>query len=205
MLERDNDLGDGVAPPDLARHAVSLIQGLMGARSAGLFARDDHGQRLIYGDGLRQAGLDIMSGMWPDPPPSLRRGLPFGDTNPGTSVPFVVLPCVVCGDLRGLLYVERPSAPKLRSARVQALNDVLGDVLRAGLQVPRPAIGDDPAAGRQDLDAFQLQSVLEQAEWNISRASRVLGFTRMTLYNRMRRLQIKRVKPPKSRSQRAAS
>lgn len=180
----------------MARDAVNLIQNLMGARAAGLFARDDRGQTLVYGECLCQAALDRVATLWPAPPPVLSSGLPFGATDPGSEASFVVLPCLANGDLRGLMYVEAPAALTLRTARVHALAELLGDVLRVGGRRNAEDARDDDAT-TADLDAFQLTARLEKAEWNVSQAARLMGTTRMTLYNRMKRLGVKRLKPPK--------
>jgi transcriptional regulator of acetoin/glycerol metabolism len=49
------------------------------------------------------------------------------------------------------------------------------------------------------VDVAQLQVLLERNEWNVSRVARVVGVTRMTIYNRMRRAGIPRQRIPKTR------
>jgi DNA-binding NtrC family response regulator len=39
--------------------------------------------------------------------------------------------------------------------------------------------------------------LLDHNEWNVSRVARVLGVTRMTIYNRLRRFAIQRQRVPK--------
>jgi Bacterial regulatory protein, Fis family len=44
------------------------------------------------------------------------------------------------------------------------------------------------------LQRATLRALLEDHEWNVSRVARVLGVTRMTIYNRLRRLGMERVR-----------
>lgn len=47
---------------------------------------------------------------------------------------------------------------------------------------------------REEIERRQLVTILERNEWNLARVARVLRVTRATVYNRMKRLGIERVK-----------
>jgi transcriptional regulator of acetoin/glycerol metabolism len=44
----------------------------------------------------------------------------------------------------------------------------------------------------EDLEKKHIQMILEKYEWNISKAARVLGIDRVTLYNKLRKHQIEK-------------
>lgn len=45
----------------------------------------------------------------------------------------------------------------------------------------------------------QLETLLHEHEWNVARVARILGVTRVTVYARMERLGIERLRIPKPR------
>jgi hypothetical protein len=51
-------------------------------------------------------------------------------------------------------------------------------------------------------NSVALRTLLETHEWNVARVARELGVTRMTIYNRMKRLGIERERVRKSESRR---
>jgi len=59
----------------------------------------------------------------------------------------------------------------------------------------------DVAAGADAEEAERASLVVmpERNEWNLSRVARLLGVTRMTIYNRLRRLGVPRERTLKSR------
>lgn len=80
----------------------------------------------------------------------------------------------------------------LRGARDGAAEEAvqsLGRVLAATITAARAADHADPAARLRDL--------LEEHEWNVARVARILGVTRVTVYERMRRFGIPRKKVPR--------
>lgn len=80
----------------------------------------------------------------------------------------------------------------LQGARGGAAEDAansLGGVLAATITAARSADQVDPAARLRDL--------LEEHEWNVARVARILGVTRVTVYERMRRFGIHRKKVPR--------
>ena len=62
-----------------------------------------------------------------------------------------------------------------------------------GLRPPLRPVGDrtgfgEPAASLADVERAAIESALEEARFNKSRAARALGLTRGQLYGRLRRL-----------------
>lgn len=80
----------------------------------------------------------------------------------------------------------------LQGARDGAAADAaqsLGRVLATTITAARTADQSDPAA--------RLRELLEEHEWNVARVARILGVTRVTIYERMRRFGIPRKKVPR--------
>jgi transcriptional regulator with GAF, ATPase, and Fis domain len=50
---------------------------------------------------------------------------------------------------------------------------------------------------REEIERRQLLTILERNEWNLARAARILGVTRATIYKRMGRFGIQRLRVPK--------
>jgi Bacterial regulatory protein, Fis family len=95
-----------------------------------------------------------------------------------------------------------------------------GDHVRSGIAALRGslehalqlALGKAPAAIPRAIDEFlqsnpreavlrrQLEGLLHSHEWNVARVARILGVTRQTVYTRMDRLRIARLRIPKGRA-----
>jgi DNA-binding NtrC family response regulator len=106
----------------------------------------------------------------------------------------------------GLIYLEGPdplSVPLVRQAITE-----LGPLFCTALEikdmptsVEAAAIVDDylQATPTEAVRRRQLTTLLNHNEWNLSRVARLLGVTRVTVYNRMRKFGIERIKVPKTR------
>jgi len=85
---------------------------------------------------------------------------------------------------------------------MEALGGLLQSALLAadGTRQFSPAIDQYLVATPTDsILRRQLETLLHEHEWNVSRVSRILGVTRVTVYARMERLGIQRLRVPKPR------
>jgi hypothetical protein len=91
-----------------------------------------------------------------------------------------------------VLYLDAPR--RFDAATLQPYVDALGEALLISRQlVFERAGGEVRPTGRAGL-----LRVLQDAEWNVARAARVLGVTRRTVYLRLQRYGIDRQRIPKS-------
>ena len=91
-----------------------------------------------------------------------------------------------------VLYLDTPR--RFDAASLQPYVDALGEALLISRQlVFERAGGEVRPTGRAGL-----LRVLQDAEWNVARAARVLGVTRRTVYLRLQRYGIDRQRIPRS-------
>ena len=195
---------DALAVPGalgLVATALHLAGLELRARSSALFV-EEHGRLwLVVSERLDQAGLDVVAAAWTHPPTELIQGSAFLQ---GGSRPFLLLPCMVCGAVRGVAYIELPAGDVRQwPSHIQSLVDVVGRAV-ARLEnelAQRPDELEAPRLG--DPEAVNLALLLERNEWNVARVARLLGVTRMTVYNRMKKHGLPRQRVPKNRKLRA--
>jgi hypothetical protein len=114
---------------------------------------------------------------------------------------FVLAPVMEGGRLSGLLYVQsdepRFRDPKDLDALVQFSRMLASALL--GPPVTLSTLHDFLERTPSDeVSRQQLLLLLERHEWNIARVSRALGVTRTTIYKRLERYGVERVKIPKT-------
>jgi len=84
---------------------------------------------------------------------------------------------------------------ELQNAIERAVVVGKGDIVRAGdlpLRVTEvPAAGPGPGS-LAEAERAHVRSVLDASGWNITRAARVLDIDRVTLYNKIRRYELKK-------------
>lgn len=167
---------EGMSSPhlgDLARSAVDAMAAAAQTEVVGLWEFALAGERLVTrllaGHGLHQDLLDDVARLdW-----SLS-GL-----------------AAATGDAWFFPYVAVPRAPAL----IVCLGRPLGAVADAGVAIVRAGCAAPAmvlAATRADPPAIELAETCARYEWNVSRVARVLGVTRMTIYNRLRRAGVTR-------------
>ena len=138
-------------------------------------------------------GLDQLATIheaWKAAEPWLRRGQAVQHPT------HVFLPVVdrEMGDaILAVLYLDAPR--RFDAATLQPYVDALGEALLVSRQLvfERAGGGEVRPTGRAGL-----LRVLQDAEWNVARAARVLGVTRRTVYLRLQRYGIDRQRIPKS-------
>jgi hypothetical protein len=136
-------------------------------------------------------GLDQLGKIheaWTTAEPWLRRGQPVQHP---THVFLPVVDREMDDAILAVLYLDAPR--RFDAATLQPYVDALGEALLISRQlVFERAGGDVRPTGRAGL-----LRVLQDAEWNVARAARVLGVTRRTVYVRLQRYGIDRQHIPK--------
>lgn len=183
------------ADPRSAMEAtLSQLTAATGASAAALF-RARQKVVLMWAVGIDQQCLDRAQKAWEEYGEQLRDGRPRWCDS------WCVWP--VEGE-RGplLLYV---AGDPLKLARVRAAVEGLAGLLRTIVDI-NGAHPDSPPDTQQTVDEYlqetsaeaierrQLMLALTESEWNVSRAARALGVTRVTIYKRMRRHGIERLR-----------
>lgn len=166
-----------------------------GATAAVLFTEQNGHLALTGGVSVDQACLDRAHSCWRTAAAGLRAGHPFWADSWCVCPATTPSGCV-------LLYL---AATELAQERVQQV--VKGVSRLLGLLAGDSAGRIDTAgekltaldaflryAGSDQLKRRQLMLLLHESDWNISRAARARGVTRVTLYKWMRELGIKRLK-----------
>lgn len=195
------------------------------APHAALYSCRGTALRLLALRGIHQDDLDLVERLWQ------QRMFLTEHVRVADELGCLILSCGCPNDLTGTM--DRPAGvvilrwPSSRIphdvAGLPALANVIGRLLRRleqgtpldDLNEPnasrpepnRPRIGEPSGRCSLDAQAVALRALLEAQEWNVARVARILGVTRMTIYNRLRRLQIPRERVLKSAAalQRAAN
>ena len=187
-----------------ADEMFGLLMALTSSPRAALFARRSDGQlALAMSQGVDGPSLDLARGEW-DRRGEAAAGAPWYGNGPECA--YLMLPCVDADALAGVLYLElSPKSRRVPAGHLATFSNIFGRALRAqaGLGPPPVAEPEAPVARSVEAARENLILLLERHEWNVSRVSRVLGVTRMTVYNRMRRLRVPRQRLRKSPPRRA--
>jgi len=182
----------------LMESTVDLVMALVRARRGALFSCGPDGVTLVTSRSLDQQALEIVRALWPNAPRPITVGSAFFGVDVGRA--YMVLPCLA-PDILGLLYVETAGPmPRIAAGHLSTFSGVLGRALR---ELAAPAQGGAAPTAEtpsEDAERANLVVMLERNEWNVSRVARLLGVTRMTIYNRLRRLNVPRERLPRARN-----
>ena len=63
--------------------------------------------------------------------------------------------------------------------------------LEIGTPAQQPSVSEDTADSLKDVERKHIVTTLKQHNWNITRSAKALGIDRVTLYNKIKRYQIK--------------
>lgn len=183
-LPTDAKLLLGVEPRRLAQSALDLLMALCGSRGGAVFACGRGGAlQLVTSTHLDQAVLDWARADWAMV--DLSRGTSNSFSHEGRR--FLMLPSFRDGAPTGFAFVDAEVQTALAEDRLRLLQELLGEATApVPVHVPREALKPD------DAERERLVFLLHQNEWNVSRVSRILGVTRATVYNRLRRHRVKR-------------
>lgn len=184
---------------------VHAIRALIGSERVALFRLAHTAWRLVWADRIAQDDLGIVDAI-----DSRRLDLLHAGTTLRTPAPALLLPCRADSALVALLYLS-PAPPP--SVLPRHFLPHIGELLALSLEPERGATArgtaavhdmDEPSLTLTSREAArdELITLLESQEWNVARVARVLGVTRMTIYNRLRRHAIPRLKVPKGQKAR---
>lgn len=181
---RDSLLNDAIQvlvaaePRGATRRLLTLISGFTGAEAIAAF-EVRNGRLVLFGShDLAQATIDAAEKAFTSSRSALEAGRAVQVDR------HTVVPLMDGQQWVGVLC--------LQAAREGAAEDValsLGRVLATTITAARTADQADPAA--------RLRGLLDEHEWNVARVARILGVTRVTIYERMRRFGIPRKKVPR--------
>jgi hypothetical protein len=133
--------------------------------------------------------LTALQRLWKIEASDLRAGRPVNGNG------YRVLPLMDARALIGLLFIEGGEGVEPKSPDVIAL----AATLKTALQHPARLDADDmEIVAGAEIERQRLLSALERHEWNIARVARLIGVTRRTIYLRLRRYKIERLRVPKT-------
>jgi hypothetical protein len=179
-------------PQGAAEHALAYLMGVHGASMGAVLAL--RGKSLVPYATREMEGrrLDTMKRSWPTLEGVLRAGRVVRMDD------LVLYPLEDEGIVVGLVLV----GGRIASVR-EELFKTFGVAMAKAIQVA-PPVGP-PAARPTGLAKEALLVNLAAHEWNIARVARMMGVTRRTIYLRLRRYGIDRVRIPKVRVREAVT
>lgn len=163
------------------------------ARARGIAVFRNHGGhlRLLASDRLTQPSLNYLRHLWLREFEAIAPGCVHAHMADAADTLHVVIPCLSGRSIRGLLYLETTPAALPPLEALHALGTVTAALLGNHRTTRRPA--HTVRAGAAGFaEAENLRALLQRHEWNIARVARLLGVTRMTIYNRLRRYEVAR-------------
>lgn len=190
-------------PREFLAELLKTVRTIADARGTAAFARAQGELRLALSIELDQATLDAAARLWSDQ----REVLARGDVAPTPIEGGVAhgLPVRSGDKLVGLLVINTagPLKPEqlanLRHLASLAAPALEADANPAAVPAARPTIDSAVSAylGRTPADDVlrdQMLGLLTANEWNVARVSRLLGVTRRTVYMRLERWGLERIK-----------
>lgn len=183
----------GDDPDDLAQADLAAMRVLTQARAWAFFAIGDSGARLLASDKIDRCCLDaVVTLAGTHGAPALAAlAHEAADDSPRSRL-LLAFPHAGPRD-HGLLYLEGPPAHVPLGLLLNLLGRELEALLRLNVGTPTAVLAPvETAATTGEPEA--LRALLEQHEWSVARVARLLGVTRMTVYNRMRRYGVLRTK-----------
>jgi hypothetical protein len=174
-----------------AGDTFGLFMSLIKAPRGGLFGCQPEGRlALTASDHLDQLALDLARIEWARSA-AMQDGAPWYGQAEGRS--YLLVPCRHADTVWGVLYAEMmPTSPRIPAQHMATFSELLGQILRSRSAPDAPQAEPTPVALTADAERDNLVLLLERHEWNVSRVARLLGVTRMTIYNRLRRHRIAR-------------
>jgi DNA-binding NtrC family response regulator len=174
-----------MAPRRATEIVLAQMAGVARASAAGLFRVVDRRLLLFVSKGIDQSDLDRVHEAWRDASESVLARHTY------TEESFVMVP--LGGEPEGVLYLGAPNYFRLSSRAEETLRK-LEPFLLYGLEAEG---GDDSpvedylrTTSKADIEKEQLMVLLRAQEWNITGVARVMGVSRVTIYQRMKRLGI---------------
>jgi hypothetical protein len=183
------------APRQQAARVLELLVARTRAAAGALLAVQD-GQLVLFGSSraLEASRIAHACALWNTHRETLERGV-----GAITEAEHVLAGVRDDERLIAVLYLDRPEA--FDPVAVSTFNVALAKAVQLDKVQPAADIVDEwipgPEHGRE-----RLSSMLQRNEGNIARVARLMGVTRRTIYLRMQRYGIPRIKVPKSNTPR---
>jgi hypothetical protein len=171
-------------PHGAAEHALTYLMGVHGAAQGGVFGLRGHSLIPYATREIEARKLDEILRSWD----SVRGSLRGGDVVRRDDL--VLYPLEDEGAMVGLLVL----GGHVTTIR-EELFRTFGVAMAKAIQLAQPAPVQPAARGRVGRETLLLN--LARHEWNIARVARMMGVTRRTIYLRLRRYGIDRVRIPK--------
>jgi hypothetical protein len=193
------DVALAADPSSEAEQLLRALLGFTGGTRAAIFElRLSDGLRLFASRGIDQTALELVETNWEARRPELCAGRAVfaGDG--------VLFPVILDDQLTGVMFTDGFGGRAPDTRDLQALAQfarVAGHALAGRRAEPARYLG---ATSPEDVARDQLLVLLELHEWNISRVARELGVTRPTVYARLGRYGLPRLRPPKHRKRQPA-
>jgi hypothetical protein len=174
---------------------LGLVVGLMKANGAALFRVMGNRPILICGRGIDQAGLNKVQVAWSEGQKPLAEGEFQIDSR------HAVLPLRSERGLVALLYVASDEAGFGPLDRV--VSEVGPIFLAAVAELDRQPAEASPVdaflehTSLKEIERERLLLLLNRNEWNIARVSRIMGVSRVTIYQKLLKHGISRQRVPK--------
>ncbi len=179
---------------------LTAVEHHAAAVASGFFVeREDDELAVAALRGVDQNGLDRVRAAWAQERERLRDGRPVSEER------WCVWP-VAAGKRQALIYLETDEPVQIAAVRQAVMG--LEPLLRAALAATAIRSSSTEAAAiewqfetspARIIEKRRFAALLTRHEWNLSRVARELGVTRVTIYARMKKLGIERIKVPKSR------
>lgn len=187
----------------IAEDALDLFMALSLADRGALFGRTSAGSLSLEASrSLDQGALDLSRQEWARASEGLLAGAPSYRQSQERA--FLLVPCVDGGLVVGLLYIELGAGcRRVPAGHLATFAGILGRALQLRAGVVSTMAQDDGGGAPPDAERENLVLLLERNEWNVARVARLLGVTRMTIYNRLRRLKVPRERVRKSQRRRS--
>ena len=148
----------------------------------------DSGELASFAGEVPLSRLAALESLWKVEAKNLRAGLAV------TAGSYRLLPLMDGQELTGLLFIEGNTGVEKKNPAVVAL----AAALKAARARPAPHdAGEEVVVGRE-TERQRLVAALELHEWNIARVARLIGVTRRTIYLRLRKHKIDRLRVPKT-------
>jgi hypothetical protein len=185
-------------PRQSVLQTLDLLRAHTQASRAGLFLLRGDVWELFAGHGIDQSSLDWLRAQWRAHRDKLGKAHPSFDGARG----LWPLDRAEVDGCMAFLFLDGMAGHTEASVRaaIEAVGDLLVRCVLMAHQVDRFSPDVDlylKASSPRSVLRRQLEGLLHENEWNVSRVARVLGVTRVTVYARMERLGIVRLRVPK--------
>jgi hypothetical protein len=184
-------------PRQAMDESLTVLMNKTGASTSGLFMAYGSQLELVVAGRIDQAGIDRVQAAWTSESERLRDGRP-------TLAPTYCVWPLESENGTPLIYLGGSIPIQEVRKGIAELGSMIENAMvleRAGKEANSAAIESFLAATpRGAVERRQLLTHLNLHEWNLSRVARAAGVTRATIYQRMRRYNIARLRIRKTKA-----